>query len=284
MRAGICQHKTSRAIGRFNHARLKTRLAQHRRLLVAGHAANRQINGQYAIGAGAEIRHIIVHLRQNFARHIEQRQKLIIPIMRVNIENAGARGIGRIRRVHLPAAQLPDKPAIHRAERQIARLRPRARVGHIVEQPSNFAGRKIRVEQQACFRAHRVLVPCRGELRAKIRGAPVLPHNGIGDGVSGFSVPYHNRLALIGDADAAKIFCTRLVHHRAAHTKRGLPDLVGVVLNPTIGRKYLREFGLGDATNFTCTVKGQRATGCRSLINTQHQLVCHRIIPPVVSL
>ena len=60
--------------------------------------------------------------------------------MRVDVENASARGIGRIRRVHLSGGQLPDKPAIYRAESQFTGLRPRARVRHIVEQPGDFAG------------------------------------------------------------------------------------------------------------------------------------------------
>jgi len=72
-----------------------------------------------------------------------------------------------------------------------------------------------------------------------------LPDNGIVDRATGFAVPHHCGFPLIGDADAddpAQAFA----QYFPANRYRGAPDFFRIMLDPAIGRKYLRQWALGD--------------------------------------
>ncbi|MCY1431575.1 hypothetical protein D9M71_475470 [compost metagenome] len=62
--AGVLDHEAAGAVGAFHHARLKTGLADQRRLLVAGHAAHRDAGAEQRGVGGAELGGAIEHLRQ----------------------------------------------------------------------------------------------------------------------------------------------------------------------------------------------------------------------------
>ncbi len=64
----------------------------------------------------------VANLRQQRARHADEGQQLLIPVLGVNVEQKRARGVGDVGRVHAPARQAPQEKAIHRAERQLAAL------------------------------------------------------------------------------------------------------------------------------------------------------------------
>ena len=76
-------------------------------------------------------------------------QQLVVPGAGVDVEQAGARGVGRVGRVHAPARQPPQQEAVDGAEGELAALGPRARAGHVIEDPGDLGGREIRVEPQA---------------------------------------------------------------------------------------------------------------------------------------
>ena len=113
-----------------------------------------------------------------------------------------------------------------------------ARAFDTLEQPSDLAGGKIRIEQQAGLGGDLRLVAARTQRIAKIGGAPVLPDDGIVDRLAGSALPDDRGFALIGDADAGDVLGRQAgLRHRRAHGRdRRCPDLLRVVLDPT-GRR-----------------------------------------------
>ncbi len=67
----------------------------------------------------------------------------------MNIEKHGARRIGRVRHMQSAAGQMPEQEGIDRSEGELSALRAGARTCDIVEDPGDFRGGKIRIDQQA---------------------------------------------------------------------------------------------------------------------------------------
>jgi hypothetical protein len=86
----------------------------------------------------AEICGAVAHLGQQAGRHAEQGQQFGVPLARVDVEQQGAGGVGRVGGVHGPGRQSPDQEAVDGAEGQLAPVRPRARSFDIVEQPRDL--------------------------------------------------------------------------------------------------------------------------------------------------
>ena len=75
----------------------------------------------------------------------------------------------------------------------------------MIEQPRQFGGGKIGVEQQpGAFADHR-LVPCGAQGGAGVGGAAVLPDNRVVDRLTGVTVPHNGGFALVGDADGGDV-------------------------------------------------------------------------------
>ena len=179
--AGVEHRKAAGAVGRLHHARLEAGLADGRRLLVAGHAANGDGRAEQ-LGLGrAELGGVVAHLRQQRARHAEDLQQLVVPGAGADIEQQRARGVGRVGRVHAPAGQPPQQEGIDGAEGELAALGARARAGDVVEHPGDLGRREIRVEPQPGLRDDRRLVARRAQRLADVGGAPVLPDDGVVD-------------------------------------------------------------------------------------------------------
>ena len=85
-------------------------------------------------------------------------QQLLVPVAAVDVEQQGARGVGRVGGVHLAAGQPPEQEAVDRAEGELAGLGRRARAVDVVEQPGDLGGGEIGIEQQAGLRRDRRLV------------------------------------------------------------------------------------------------------------------------------
>ena len=105
--------------------------------------------------------------------------------------------------------------------------------------PREFGRSEIRVQPQTCAFGDHVLVTVAAQLRADASRAPVLPHDGLHRCIQGLPIPEHKCFALIGDADGRR----RLVSgHRRLTGRQGCsPDLGGVVFDPPLLRKVLRE-------------------------------------------
>ena len=98
-------------------------LADQRRLLVAGHPGDRH-------AAAEEIRRscmpnsaALSRTSGSSARGMpKQREQLVVPVLAVDVEEQGARGVGRVGRVHRAAGQAPEQEAVDRAEGELAAL------------------------------------------------------------------------------------------------------------------------------------------------------------------
>jgi len=88
--------------------------------------------------------------------------------------------------------------------------------------------------------------PVGAQSGAQRLAAPVLPHDGVVDGLAGAAVPHHGGLALVGDADGADVAAGQA--GRRQRLARGgelrVPDLARVVLDPTGLGVDLAEFAL----------------------------------------
>lgn len=162
--------------------------------------------------------------------------------------------------MHLATGQLPDQPAIDRAETQLAPFRASAQPIDIVEQPGELGAGEIGIEQQPGFFRERRFEPLRFQRLAQGRGAPILPDDGAMHGAAGRPLPKHDCLALIGDTDRGDVG-----DGDGGFRERGLhcgddarPDLVSIVLDPTGIGVVLRKFLLADASDLHRPVEYDR--------------------------
>ena len=217
----------------------------------------------------AELGGAVAHGRQQALRHAEHAAKTFIPLAKADIEHQRTRGIGGIGGVHLAAGQPPQQKTIDRSEGELARLRGGARAFDLIEQPSDLAGGKIRVEQQPGFGGNLRLKAIASPRIAKFRGAPVLPDDGIVNGFAGDAVPQHRGFALIGNADSGDISRGQPgLGHRVAHGgDDGPPDFFRVVLDPARRRENLAQLQLGCRERLEAGVEHDGARRRRALVD-----------------
>ena len=110
----------------------------------------------------------------------------------------------------------------------------------LVEDVFDFRAGEIGVDDEAGFLAELVFEAAFLEFVADARGDAALPHDGVLDGLAGFSVPEDNRLALVRDADGGDVFRARLrlPDGGAGRGELRPPDGLGFVLDMAGGGKY----------------------------------------------
>ena len=97
----------------------------------------------------------------------------------------------------------------------------------------------------------------------------VLPNDRIVQSPAGGSFPKYDRLTLVCDPDRDRtLFDGRKAF--AAHSKRGLPDLFGVVFHPAISWINLRELFLGCNAVVTQVVKNDCAGTGGPLVDREY--------------
>src|SRR5690606_37965316 len=150
-----------------------------------------------------------------------------------------------------PAGQAPDQPGVDRAEGEVGPGLDAA----LGQQPLHLRRREVRVEDQAGRPADEVEVARLPQLVAARRRAAVLPHQRPVQGPAGAAVPGDDRLPLVGDADGRHGLALALepAHQLGERGHGGVPDVVGVVLDPAGVREVLGELAVG--------VAGRRAVG-----------------------
>jgi hypothetical protein len=133
---------------------------------------------QRGVGVG-KVRARGLHLRHQRGGNVQRLQQVRVPCVAVHVEQHGARGIAHVGGVHLAAGELPQQPAVDRAEGQLAALGLRARAGHVVEQPAQLGAGEVGVDHQAGLLADGVGHALLAQLRAQRLGAAVLPDDGV---------------------------------------------------------------------------------------------------------
>src|ERR1700722_17041904 len=190
----------------------------------------------------------------------------------MNIEQHGARSVGRVGDMRAAAGQSPDQKAIDGAERKLAALRPCARIGHGVEDRRNLGTREIRIDQEAGLSADERFVSRRLQTIAGVGGAAILPDDRAMDGAPARALPYQRGLALVGDADSSEI-ASRYAgpgKRKSTGLENGPPEIFGIVLDPTGTRKVLRKLLLSDADDVEPGIEHDRARGRRALVDRKN--------------
>ena len=105
--ARVHENEASRAVGRLGFARVHAVLAHRACLLIADEGAHPDRRAEHVRRRRAEIVSAVAHLGQDGHRDVEQDAELLVPLLAVDVEQQGARGVRRVGRVHLAAGQLP---------------------------------------------------------------------------------------------------------------------------------------------------------------------------------
>ena len=74
-------------------------------------------------------------------RYAEEIEQLVVPVLGPEVEQRSTRGVGRIGDMHLAAGELPQQPAIDRAEGEFALFGTRARAFDVVEDPADLSAK-----------------------------------------------------------------------------------------------------------------------------------------------
>ena len=91
-------------------------------------------------------------------------EKIVIPAAGMKIEKHGAGGIAGVGDVQTAASQLPKQPGVDGAECETVRIGELAGVWHVFQNPGNFAGGEVSVDQQAGALLYQIFVALRFEI------------------------------------------------------------------------------------------------------------------------
>ena len=237
--AGVQQHEVAGAVGVLGFAGREARLADERGMLIPQVAGDRNL-GAHRSGSprDAERRGIgrSADAGQHPARNPEQRQQLVVPVERSQVHElraAGIGGVGDMAPAGGPAGQVPDDPAIDRAEQRLAAFGRGTGTVDMVENPLQLGRRKVSRRRQPGARAQQLAR--RFERGNGAVGARILPDDRVVPRPAGARIPHHGGFPLVGDADGGKV---RSVEAGAAQgAGDGLVDARGdldrVVLDPS---------------------------------------------------
>src|SRR5690606_11474832 len=107
-----------------------------------------------------------------------------------------------------------------------------------------------------------------------------LPDDRRSDRLTALAIPGDNRFSLVSDSNSGNLTRTHTRGTQALldRVANALPDLLGIVLDPTRLRITLRKLPLALLNHTTTFVHEQGSGAGRSLIN-RHYKVCHGLSP-----
>src|SRR5262245_44661653 len=146
-----------------------------------------------------------MHIWKNRAWHSEQTQQLRIPITSVDVIQKRARRVRNVGHMRAVAGEMPDEPAIDRAESKFAAFGTRTRVRHMIQEPGDLGAAEVWIDDEARPLAHQVFGTTLPQFIAQSCRAAVLPDDRIVKRHAGLSVPHDRGFALIGDAHCHEI-------------------------------------------------------------------------------
>ena len=142
--ARVHQKEAAGAVGVLHAAGFGAHLAEEGGLLVAGDAADGHFMGEERglghavhLGTGTDFGH---HRRGD----VQQFQEFGIPLQRMDVEQHRAGGVGDVGHMDLAAGELPDEPAVHGAEAELAGLGLLAGAGHVAGSSGSWCRRSRR--------------------------------------------------------------------------------------------------------------------------------------------
>ena len=160
--------------------------------------------------------------------------QLRVPVEPPDVEAEGPRGVRGIGRVDASAGELPEEPAVHRAEGQLAAGRALPELGPGLEEPRDLGPREVGVQDQPGPGAHERLETVGAQALAERRRAAALPDDRPVDRDARPPVPEQGRLPLVGDPDRGQVARrdARRDERRPGGVELGRPDLGRIVLHP----------------------------------------------------
>jgi len=146
----------------------------------------------------------------------------------------------------LAAGEVPQHPAVHRSERQLAGVGLLAGAFDIVQNPLDLRTGEVGRQRQAADLLEAVRALVTGQFVADLLRTGVLPDDRVVHRLAGLAVPDQGRFALIGDADRGDLMTidTRPSERLSHHLVDTVADLVGIVLHPAGSREDLLMFQL----------------------------------------
>ena len=187
--ARVQNHESAGAISMLDHAWTQAHLAEQGGLLVAGDSRDWDFGGEKIWGSFAKHFTGIDNAGQQLFGNLEKLQQFGVPLLRVDVEQKRAAGVGRVGDVKAAGRHFPNTPAIHSAESEAARSRFLAGSGNVVKHPFQLCGGEIRVQDKTGLVLDHAGQAAFLELIAKLRGPPVLPDDGGANRLPGFSIP-----------------------------------------------------------------------------------------------
>ncbi len=145
-----------------------------------------------------------------------------------SIVRLALRRVGGVHATLRAAGEVPQEPAVDRAEGELPGLRARSRTRHVVEDPRDLRAREVRGQRQPHVRAQAVQARVARELAHERVGARVLPHDRVAQRRAAPAIPHDGGLALVGDAERGHVGGAR-----AGGRERGLrPPRTRVPISP----------------------------------------------------
>ncbi len=111
----------------------------------------------------------------------------------------------------------------------------------MLEHPGELGTGEVRVEDQTCPFPYEREMAVGLEFVAAMCGTSILPDDRVAVGRAGAAVPGDHGFALVGDADRADPFTADLANDVVQRVDDGIPDLLGIVLDPAGLGIVLRE-------------------------------------------
>ena len=245
-RAAVHQQEAACPVGVLHRTRLCAHLSEKGRLLVTCDAGNRNLAAQEGcqaidLGAGADLRH-------HRLRNIQNIQKLLVPLKRVDVEKHCAGGIGHISDMHRASREVPDEPGIHCSEAKLATVGLLACPRNIIKDPADLGPAEISIDEQSCLGTDQIAQTGRLERITVIRCSPVLPDDGIAERLACRGIPDYGGLPLVGYSYCCYIIAaqTESSHSLCHHSIFGSPDFHRVMLDPPRTGEMLGELFLTD--------------------------------------
>ena len=133
-------------------------------------------------------------------------QELVVPVERPQVHElrpAGVGGIGDVAPAARAARQVPDDPAVDRAEQRLAAFGRGTYAVDVVEDPLQLRRREVGRRRQSGARAQQLAR--RFERGHRLIGARVLPDDGVVPRTAGPRIPHHGGFPLVGDADGREV-------------------------------------------------------------------------------
>src|SRR5437773_639409 len=265
---GVEQEKRTGAVGVLRLAGLPASLAKQRRLLVTGHAADRQLRSEMLGDGAPEVAARFPNIRERLGGDAEQFEEIAIPHAPADVVEHRPGRIGVIGGEGLAIREPINQPGVDRAKHHVAVLRTLAQSLHVLEQPLDLRCREVRIEHEAGARLHQRALLLLLELRTTRRGAAILPHDGAMDRPAGGALPRANRLALIRDADSRGRHLG-LGDRLARGVDGDAQDLLGVVLDFPRRWKVLGELPITAAEHAAVGAEDERSRAGGALIECE---------------